>query len=349
MSSNRRPTMKDVAKHAKVSVSTVSYVLNNNGPVADDRRARILESMRVLHYEPNESARNLKRRSASAIGLVVPDLGNQFFALLAKGVERAASLQDVLVVLCNPETSEEAELSNARLLRSQRVDGVVYLTGFDESPASLIELTKIGPVVLVDERVPGLNLPSVLSEARRGAREIASHVFDNGHKNVAVISGPTALWTSEQRLAGYREACAGAGLDPDKLKVVAGDYRMHSGAILAEKLLSVSKAKRPTALLCANDLMAIGAMEYCKSAGLSVPEDVSIVGFDDIPIAGLLTPRLSTVRQPAEEMGFQAATLLINMIKVARGEEGVEKLPSQTLVPVEVVIRDSVCPPSKAK
>ena len=124
---------------------------------------------------------------------------------------------------------------------------------------------------------------------------------------------------------------------------------MHSGEILAEKLLSVSKAKRPTALLCANDLMAIGAMEYCKSAGLSVPEDVSIVGFDDIPIAGLLTPRLSTVRQPAEEMGFQAATLLINMIKVARGDEGVEKLPSQTLVPVEVVIRDSVCPPSKAK
>ena len=127
--SRSRPTMKEVAEHANVSLSTVSYVLNNSGPVAADRRARVLAAVRELRYTPNEAARRLKRRSALAIGLFVPDLVNQFFALLAQGVERAASERDVLVVLSASEGNDEAESRNARLLRSQRVDGVIYLSG----------------------------------------------------------------------------------------------------------------------------------------------------------------------------------------------------------------------------
>ena len=343
MSAHRRPTMKNVAEYAKVSVSTVSYVLNNSGPVAAARKARVLEAVRVLDYTPNEWARGLKRRSASAIGLVLPDLSNQFFALLARGVERAASQQDVLVVLCSPESSEEAESDNARLLRSQRVDGVVYLSGFDASPSSLLELTALGPVVLVDERIPGLDLPAVLSDGRRGAREIARHVLDQGHEQVAVIAGPTALWTSEQRLAGYREAFAAAGRDPDELVVAVGDYRQRSGFDQAHVLLDVDPDIRPTALLCANDLMAIGALEYCKSVGLRVPDDVSIVGFDDVPVSSLLTPRLTTVSQPAHDMGFQAANLLIGLVK------GRTDLEPPNLFPVSVQIRESVAPPNRAR
>jgi len=331
--------MKDVAVHANVSISTVSYVMNGTGPVSADRRARILNSVRELDYIPNESARNLKRQSASTIGLVVPDLSNQFFSLLASGAAHAAAARDVLVVLCSSENTEEAESSNARLLRSQRVDGVVYLTGFHESPTSLLELQSLGPVVLVDERVPGADLPAVLAEGRLGARDVAAHVVALGHKRFTCIAGPSALWTAEQRLAGYREALALGGCDPDTMEVLVGDYRMESGFELAKKALNVPALTRPTALLCANDMMAIGALEYCRASGLNVPADVSVVGFDDVPMAPLLSPRLTTVRQPAREMGVYAAELLLDLIR------GDAKPDSPKSFPVEVIVRESAAAP----
>jgi LacI family transcriptional regulator len=339
MKQNQRPTMKDVAEQAQVSVSTVSYVLNGNGQVSAERRTRVLNAVRALDYIPNESARSLKRQLALTIGLIVPDLVNQFFSLLARGVVRAGAAHDVLVVLCSAENSEEAEFSNARLLRSQRVDGVIYESGFHESPNALLELQSLGPVVLVDERIPGLDLPAVVADGRRGAREVASHVVELGHKRFACIAGPTAHWTSEQRLAGYREGIAMGGIDPDSMSILAGDYQMDSGYELAEKFLNVPASERPTALMCANDLMAIGALEYCRTNGIKVPEDVSVVGFDDIPTARLLTPRLTTVRQPAYEMGMCAAEVLIGM---TQGEEKQDLLKPH---PVEVVIRESTAKP----
>jgi DNA-binding LacI/PurR family transcriptional regulator len=331
--------MKDVAVHANVSVSTVSYVLNGTGPVSANRRARILNAVRELNYIPNESARSLKRQQASTIGLVVPDLSNQFFSLLVSGVMRAAAARDVLVVLCSSETTEEVESVNARLLRSQRVDGVVYLTGSNESQSSLLKLESLGPVVLVDERVPGADLPAIVADGRRGARDVAAHVVALGHERFTCIAGPTALWTAEQRLSGYREALALGGIDPDGMQILVGDYHMNSGFQLAEKALDVPERLRPTALLCANDMMAIGALEYCRAANLKVPEDVSIVGFDDVPMSRLLTPRLTTVRQPAYEMGMGAAELLMDLI---RGQSTIE-MPKP--YPVEIKVRESAAKP----
>lgn len=334
--------MKDVAKCANVSVSTVSYVLNNTGPVSADRRARVLNAVRELNYIPNESARSLKRQVASTIGLIIPDLSNQFFSLLASGVTRAAAARDVLVVLCSAENSAEEESSNARLLRSQRVDGVVYLTGFHESPGSLLELRSLGPVVLVDERVPGADLPAVVADGRRGARDVARHLVELGHRQFACIAGPAALWTAEQRLAGYREGLAMGGLDPDDMIVHIGDYRINSGFELARRVLNAPKKKRPTALICANDMMAIGALEYCRANGVAVPRDISIAGFDDVPTAPLLTPRLTTVRQPALEMGIAAADLLIEIIR------GVSDPKSPAPHPVEIKVRESTdTPPAR--
>ncbi|MCW0216440.1 MAG: LacI family transcriptional regulator [Pseudonocardia sp.] len=338
MTRRRRPTMKDVAQHARVSVSTVSYVLNDSGPVAPDRRNRVLDAVRVLEYSPNESARNLKRRSASTIGMVVPELTNQFFAMVAEGVQRAASARDVLVVLVVPDATEQPEEKQAKLLRSQRVDGVIYLSGTGSMPASIYELARSGPVVLVDEQIPGLELPAVVCDSRKGAREVAAHVLAQGHRRIAVIGGPPALWTAQQRLAGYREAIAGAGIDPDSVPVLAGDYRQGSGAALAQQILAGPAATRPTALICANDLMAIGAIEHCKAVGLRVPQDVSVVGFDDLPLSALLTPRLTSVRQPAHDMGFRAATALFDLLE--NGESG-----SIGLLPATVQLRDSVAPP----
>jgi DNA-binding LacI/PurR family transcriptional regulator len=336
----RRPTMKDVAQHAGVSVSTVSYVLNNSGPVATSRRARVLDAVRVLNYIPNESARSLKRRSASTIGLVVPDLTNQFFALVTEGVERAAAERDVLVVLCAPEATGRPEDHHAKLLQSQRLDGVVYLSGIGTSPTSVLGLANSGPVVLVDEQIPGSELPAIVSNSRRGAREVAAYILDQGHRRLAVIGGPPVLWTAQQRLAGYREALAAGGLDPDEIPVLAGDYRQATGADLAEQALAGAARTRPTALICANDLMALGAIQYCRAAGIRVPEDVSIVGFDDIPIAGLVTPALTTVSQPAREMGYAAARLLLDLLTPDGDDVPTEPFPAT------VQIRDSVLPPT---
>lgn len=337
----RRPTMKDVAEHAGVSVSTVSYVLNDSGPVAPERRNRVLDAVRLLEYSPNESARSLKRRYASTIGMVVPELANQFFAMVTEGVQKAASARGVLVVLVVPDAAEQPEENQTKLLRSQRVDGVIYLSGTGVMPASLYELARSGPVVLVDEQIPGMDLPAVVCNSRRGAREVAAHVLEAGHRRIAVIGGPAALWTAQQRLAGYREALAGAGLDPDSVRVLTGDYRQASGAQAAGEVLAAPAGERPTALLCANDLMAIGAMQRCRELGLRVPEDVSVVGFDDLPYAQLLTPRLTTVRQPAHDMGFRAATALLDSL------EDKETGPFEQL-PVEVQVRDSVGPPAGA-
>lgn len=328
--------MKDVAQHARVSLSTVSYVLNDSGSVAPERRKRVLDAVRVLEYSPNESARNLKRRSASTIGMIVPELTNQFFAMVAEGVQRAATERDVLVVLVVPDATEQPEEKQAQLLRRQRVDGVVYLSGTGSMPASIYELARSGPVVLVDEQIPGMDLPAVVCESRKGAREVAAHVLDQGHRRIAVIGGPPPLWTAQQRLAGYREAFAGAGLDPDSVPVLAGDYRQGSGRESAARALAAEP--RPTALICANDLLAIGAMEHCREVGLRVPEDVSIVGFDDLPLSSLLTPRLTSVRQPASDMGYRAATALLDLLE--DGESGaIGELPAT------LQLRDSVCPP----
>jgi LacI family transcriptional regulator len=335
--------MKDVAEHARVSVSTVSYVLNDSGPVAADRRARVPDAIRVLNYTPNESARSLKRRAASTIGLVVPELSNQFFALLAEGVERAASARDVLVVLCAPEATRDAVALNAQLFRGQRLDGVIYLSCAGTSPSALLELTKLGRVVLVDELVPGFDLPAVVSDSRRGGREVARHVLEQGHERITIIGGPSTLWTAEQRLAGYREALAAAGHDTDEVPVLVGDYRQESGFELAAKALGVAPEHRPTVLPCANDLMAIGALEYARSAGINVPADVSIVGFDDIPFARLLTPRLTTVRQPAYNVGHRAATLLLDLL------DGKPDTQPTGLFPVTLKVRDSVAPPKAAQ
>lgn len=334
--------MKDVACHAGVSLSTVSYVLNDSGPVGQKRRARVLDAVRVLNYAPNEAARGLKKRSSPNIGLVIPELSNQFFALLVEGVEQVASDNDGLVDLCAPEVTSGSESVNGRLLRSQRLNGIVYLAGSGMLAGALIEFTRQGPVVLVDEFVPDFDdLPAIVSDNRRGARDIARHVTGAGHRQLAIIAGPESLWTTQQRLSGYREALASTGINPDGIPVYWGGYRQESGWKLAEAALSVSADQRRTALICANDLMAVGALEYCRSAGIAIPSEISVVGFDDVPFVSLLTPRLTTVRQPARAMGQQAAALLFELM-AGRGET---QRPSP--LPTEIMVRDSVAPPSR--
>ncbi|PLW76055.1 LacI family DNA-binding transcriptional regulator [Cohaesibacter celericrescens] len=314
----RKPTLtiKDVAAEAHVSVGTVSAVLNARTNVAQATRDHVEAVMERLGYEPKSAARALRRNFVSSIGLIVPDLNNSFFSQVAQGVQRGIADHDILMTLCLSWAQSKREEYFAQLLRSQRLDGVIYLSGTGLPSASLVELTKTRSVVFVDEVLPGIDCPSVLSDNRRGAREVMRCVLEAGHSAIAVIEGPPRLWTSDQRLSGFREALYSGDKDPDQLDFVTGDYSEKSGYQAATALFAGDRDSWPTAVVCANDQMAIGVINFCREASISVPHSVSVTGFDDITEARLMHPALTTVAQPGFEMGRSAAHLLLHSIGV---------------------------------
>lgn len=336
----RATTIKDVARRARVSVGTVSAVLNGASTVAEPTRQRVLSSIEALSYKPNSMAKSLRQPRALSVGLIVPNLQNPFFSAVAEGVQLTAEAHDILLVLCITWARAEREQYYAQTLQTARLNGVIYLSGSGIPSPNLLSLAKSREIVFVDESLPGVDIPFVSAHNRSGARELANHVLSHGHRNIGIIGGPPRLWTSEQRLAGYREALASAGLDPDAAPTVSGDYDEASGYELAGQLLR-GPGPAVTALLCANDLMAIGAVRFCRDAQIRVPADVSIVGFDNIPASALLDPALTTVSQPGKEMGQAAAQLLLHHIK------GLE-LPPVTQFRTSLCLRDSVAAaPSK--
>lgn len=334
-----KTTIKDVAARARISVGTVSAVINRSDSVAAHTRQRVLRVIQQLAYKPNNAARSLRRPGVSAIGLVLPDLQNAFFSSVAEGVQLTAEEHDVLLVLCMTWARAEREQYYAQTLQTARLDGVIYLSGSGIPSPNLLQLAKSRQILFVDESLKGVDIPSISAENRSGARAVAAHVLSHGHTSVAIIGGPPRLWTSEQRLAGYREALAGAGLDAERAPMLAGNYDEESGYRLARELLG--RKRRPiTALLCANDLMAIGAMKFCRDANLQIPQDVSIAGFDNIPASSLLVPALTTVAQPGRDMGRAAAQLLLHQIK------GISR-PSVTDFPTTLCLRNSVAAPTR--
>lgn len=337
-----RPTIRDVARTAEVGISTVSSFLNSTRPVSTATRTRITRAIQDLGYEPNLMARNLRRRQAGAIGLVVPDVMNPFFMLVACGIEEVIRCDDFCFVLCPTNFEAEREAGYVRLLRRQQLDGVIILSGTALSSPALLELARRAPVVLVDELIAGVEAPFVAADNRRGARALAEHVVGLGHHRVAIVAGPPGLWTAEQRLSGYREALAASGLDPD-VPVAHGDYRLESGYAAARTLLAGRATQRPTALIASNDLMAIGCARFCSDNQLRVGADVSVAGFDDIPLAALVTPGLTTVRQPAEEIGRQAARFML--ARVHGGSRSSDSISERRELATTLVVRESVGAP----
>lgn len=342
-SGGRAPTIRDVARAAGVAVSTVSYVINETGQVSAETRLKVKEAIRALRYEPNLMARNLKAGRSGSIGLIAPDLQNPYFASVASGVQDIAQANDMLVVLCATQSAPQLEDYYSQVMRARRLDGLIFLSGSGLPTPALTELIRQQSVVLVDERLPGLEAPTIASKNRPGARAIADYVLSQGHRRIGIIGGPSRLWTAGERLAGYREAIQAAGLDTDALPVAVGDYRQGSGFEAARHLLARAPRERPTALICANDLMAMGAMLYCREAGLDVPRDVSICGFDDIIPAAFTHPGLTSVDQRAEELGRSACRLLLSLVapSLVAGQEPIETEPD-----VRLVIRGSVVGPA---
>ncbi len=315
--------LKDVARVAGVSVSTVSRVLTGSPLVNAETRTRVQLAMDSLQYRPSRVARRLRRDSARAnlIGLIVPDIQNPFFAELVRGVERVAHQHGYMVFLGNTDEDGAKELEYVQLMRAESVDGLILPPSSDLHEI-VAKLTSAGlPIVCVDRRLPDVSVDTVVADNEQGAYMATDHLLRIGHRHIGFIGGRAHLSTSAERLAGYTRALREHGVPFDARLVRDGDSRQGSGSALTRELLSRDLLDRegsgrelPTALLVGNNLMTLGALETIHLMGLRIPDDVAIVGYDDMPWALALNPPLTAVRQPGFEMGERAAELLLQRL-----------------------------------
>jgi LacI family transcriptional regulator len=332
------PTMREVAEKAQVSPTTVSHVINNTRFVSEDVRDRVLAVMKELGYRPNALARSLRRGITFTIGLILPDSANPFFAEVGRSIEESAFQYGYNVILCNTEGSYDREQIYVDLLIEKQVDGLIFVAAGDQSESLRSLLEEDVLVVLIDRRVPGIDVDVVLSDNRQGGYLATRHLIDLGHSRIACLAGPSNVTPSSERVTGYLQALREAGLAPDEKLIVSGNFRAESGFQIIQDLLRLPEP--PTAVFASNDLMAIGAMRAAAQNGLRVPEDISIVGFDDIELASYVIPALTTVRQPKSEMGKAAVELLIRQTKTGKGSA------DYTMLENKLIIRDSTgkCP-----
>ncbi len=306
------PTIREVASRAGVSPTTVSHVINNTRFVSAEARQRVLDAMAELNYRPNVLARSLRRGETRTLGLILPDSANPFFAEIARAIEDAAFGAGYNVILGNSENQLDKEQVYVDVLVNKQVDGLIFLASGDHSP-SLEQLVHDGlPVVVVDRRLSGLEVDTVLTDNLQGGLTAARYLLELGHRRIACITGPSNLTPSAERVIGFRRALEEHGLSVDEALIRKGDFHPHSGYRAAAELLGCQP--RPTAIFVCNDMMAIGALRALSEAGLRVPHDCSLVGFDDIELASYITPPLTTIRQDKTALAEAAVQLLLERI-----------------------------------
>ncbi len=335
-------SIKAVAARAGVSVGTVSKVLNKPESVRGTTRDRVNAAIKELGYIRNESARQLRAGRSRTIGLVVLDVANPFFTDLARGVENEASRAGLAVILCNSDDQEHKERRYLDSLEEHRVSGVL-ITPVGEAEAMLARLRQRGmPVVLVDSRAPSHGHCSVAVNDVLGGDRAMSHLLATGHERIAYVAGPPSIRQVADRLEGTAQALHRAGRSPDDLTVINADgLNVTGGQQAGATLAAMPAAARPSAVFCANDLMALGLLQEMTRNKVRVPEDISIIGYDDIDFAAAAAVPLTSVRQPRYQLGRTAARLLLD--EVADGETHQHR---QVIFEPELVIRESTRTPA---
>lgn len=332
-------TIKDVARQAGVSITTVSHVINDTRYVSDALRTKVLLAMEDLHYRPNVLARGLRRGETKTIGLIVPDNSNPFFAEVARIIEDIGFQNGYSVILCNSDGDLEKEKAYVNVLVAKQVDGVIFIAAGGQQEHLRLLSQQAMPVVVADRDVRSPLADVVLVDNEQGGYDAAHYLIRQGHRSIACITGPSDLTPSAERVGGYRQAILEAGLDARKDFIVAGDFRSEGGERATQALLGLDHP--PTAIFACNDLMAIGALHALRKAGRQVPGDVSVIGFDDIPLSSMVSPALTTVAQPLSELATLSAQLLISRI-----QNGQEDNPAKRIVlETRLVIRDSCASP----
>jgi LacI family transcriptional regulator len=306
-------TIADVARRAAVSTATVSRVLAGLGRATPETQARVLEAARELDYRPSAIARSLKRQSTQTFGLIVTDIENPYFPELVRVVEDAARAEGYSILLCNAADDPDREMFYLDLLVERRVDGlVIAASSLGERHGEWLAAAPL-PVVLINTAAPGLGLPSIASDNRDGGRQSADHLLALGHVRFGYLMPPPRNADAPERLAGVRDALAAAGLGGDAVVVATGAPLVGGGEAAMLELLD--RAPRTTAVVAYNDLMAIGAMRALRRRGRRVPDDVSVVGFDDVALSAYVDPPLTTIAQSTAEMGRWAVEQLTRAVQ----------------------------------
>ena len=308
------PTIEDVARRAGVSVGTVSNVLSNARFVRLATRAQVEQAIQELGFRPNRLARALVSRRTNTIGLVLPDIANPFFAELARGAEDILGEQDYVVVLGNSDNDPRKEQRYLSNFDDRRIDGIIVVIAAASDAADVRGLANQLPTVAVDRTVPRWRGDTVVGDNRLGMSLAVKHLAELGHDRLAFIDGDSRLSTASERHDGFLQAVETAGLQVHSYS--EGAFTFESGFAQGEALLR--GANRATAVCAANDLLALGVLSAALEHGCRVPDDLSVVGYDDIAYARLASPGLTTVRQPAYDMGTAAARLLLGRLAGAR-------------------------------
>jgi LacI family transcriptional regulator len=329
-------TILDVAKRAGVAPITVSRVINNSGYISQATRERVEAAVKELGYVPNTLARGLRSKHTRMLALVVTDITNPYFTLMARGVEDIAGASNYSVVYCNTDESEDKEEYYVNLLAQRQVDGVLLVPSCGNVKTIKFLLSKDISVVALDRRVSGVGIDSVRSDSQDGAYRLINLLIRLGHKRIAMITGPKDVSTSVDRVSGYQHALAEADLSQNEL-VYYGAFIQESGYEFTKQ--AVMHSPKPTAIFGANNFITIGILKALHDLNIDIPRDISVVGFDDLPESMLVAPFLTVAAQPAYEMGRMATELLLKRIS---GElsAGYETL----VLPTKVIERVSTGP-----
>jgi len=335
-------TIQDVARIAGVSTATVSRALHNPGVVSRQTRERVQKAVDETGYAGNAMARSLRRMETRMIVVLVPDIGNPFFSEILSGIESVASASGYNVLIGDTNNDAAKERTFADYVRGHQADGMLLLNGRPPYFADGLQPESrraLPPLVVLCERLPRHDFPTVRIDNVAAAEAATAHLTGLGHRHIAHITGPDGNILTAERLEGYERALNKAGLDCVPALIQRGDFSIDSGRLAAQRLLEATP--RPTAIFCANDEMAIGAIAELKAAGRTVPADVSVVGFDDLQIAGFYDPPLTTVRQPRREIGETSMRMMLDRLAN-------DNLDARDCVlPWELVVRASSAAPGR--
>jgi LacI family transcriptional regulator len=328
-------TIKDVARLSGVSPMTVSRVINQSLRVSPVTRSRVEQAIAELGYVPSSLARGLSRQKTGTIALIVPDVANPFFTLIVRGAEDVARRAGYRVLLCDTRFDLTLEAEVIEEMIAHRVEGIVIAPVSDASRSQLKRLARFGvPFVLIDRTIPGVECDVVLGDSTAGARSLVEHLIALGHRRIGMIVEDENVSTARERRAGYVEALEHAGIELDPALVVQAAADPHGGVVGMEKLLQLDE--RPTGVFTVNNLVALGAIEAVRAAGLEVPDDVALVCYDDIEYASRLYPFLTVMLQPAETFGTLGTQLLFERIE-GRQLDRTRKV----VLPADFVVRES--------
>jgi DNA-binding LacI/PurR family transcriptional regulator len=332
-------TIQDVARAAGVAASTVSRYLNGQLRVSPATEARLRSAVETLGYVPNAQAKNLARRRSGVIGFVVPEIGNPYFGAIADHVVEEVERRGLMVLLCSTRSQAVKEASYIDVLASGAIDGMLYLGSFRSNERLAAAIRGGLPVVVVDEPITGLpDVHTVVMDDYAGGYQAASYLIALGHRRIAFVSGPAELGSVAERRRGYRDALAKGGIDPAAQLSLPGHFTEQFGASALPRLLAGPQP--PTAAFVASDYIALGMLSAAETHGIRVPEDLSVVGFDDIRFSQYVRPRLTTISSPVERLAQTGVALLFDRLAGTAGPARTEVLP------VELIVRESAGPPA---